>query len=287
MLTQENIEDIFAFIGDPILMVNDKSEIIFCNDAFCKMFGYSTVEIIGSSLNSLISEDNANLNHADLVSNYIKSNAPPMTMMAREAIQCVNSKGQSIPVNISLSNINSDTENIGIAILHDFSAIEKEKKEQEKLARTDQLTGLSNRRHFDELLEQGSLLYENSTIGVIYIDLNKFKPVNDEYGHETGDTVLHIISQRISNILRDTDITCRIGGDEFVIFALNIVSKENLSHLSQKISNSISNTIHTANTTFSLGASIGACLYPEDGTDIKGLVKLADRKMYDEKKMEK
>jgi diguanylate cyclase (GGDEF)-like protein/PAS domain S-box-containing protein len=285
MLTQEDIKDIFAFIGDPILLVNDKSEIIYCNDAFCKMFGYSTVEIIGNSLNKLIGEGNSNLNHADLVSNYIKSNAPPMTMMAREAIQCVNSKGESIPVNISLSNINSSAENIGIAILHDFSRIQNEKKEQEKLARTDKLTGLFNRRYFDELLEPGSVMFNgSSTIGVLYIDLNKFKPINDEYGHETGDAVLHIISQRISNALRDTDITCRIGGDEFVIFALNIDSKENLSRLSKKVLNSISHTIHTSNMTFNLGASMGTCLYPDDGTDIKGLVKLADRIMYDVKK---
>ena len=147
------------------------------------------------------------------------------------------------------------------------------------------MTGLPNRRFFEEILEPDAQpIVDCETVGVIYIDLNKFKQVNDEQGHETGDAVLKIVSQRLKNAIRDTDIVCRIGGDEFVFLALNIATQRGLLGLAHKMYATIALPIHYSGQTYQLGASMGIGLYPDDNPDIKALVKLADDRMYDAKK---
>jgi len=147
-------------------------------------------------------------------------------------------------------------------------------------ANLDPLTGAYNRKSYDEICKY--LISEKTPFALFYIDLNRFKPINDTYGHAVGDQVLQEVTSRLKSLLYDEDIIVRLGGDEFVIF----LSRK--SHSVQEFINAIeTNTIGimTVNDiSLHISLSIGISLYPEDGRDIQTLTLYADKAMYHAKK---
>jgi diguanylate cyclase (GGDEF)-like protein len=120
----------------------------------------------------------------------------------------------------------------------------------------------------------------------MYIDLNKFKPINDKYGHEVGDAVLKVVSNRINGCIRFDDIAFRLGGDEFLIL-LNLTNAldktELLNHIAEKIHWEVTRPIETEQTNIKVGLSAGCGIYPEDESDLMRLVNMVDKAMYSAK----
>lgn len=161
------------------------------------------------------------------------------------------------------------------------SLMESEKK-LHYMAFYDSLTGLPNKALFINRLDQAIFTARRnaSLIGVMYIDLDSFKSVNDTMGHNTGDLVLLKIAERLSSCLRKEDTISRFAGDEFLIQIANIKKVENLYKISEKIMNSFKDVVKVKNSEFFITSSIGVSVYPVDGEDSETLVKNADIAMY-------
>ena len=154
-----------------------------------------------------------------------------------------------------------------------------QEKQLKKLALYDQLTQCANRN-----LLAGRVSYQinnanrnNSQFSLVYFDLDRFKPINDNYGHQCGDNVLIEIAKKVKSIVRKTDTVARIGGDEFVI-VLN--TELNSNKLVEKLLKIIQEPILHGDISVSVSASIGVATYPRDGENIEALLAVADADMY-------
>lgn len=127
---------------------------------------------------------------------------------------------------------------------------------------------------------------EETHVAVMFMDLDGFKLVNDNYGHEAGDQLLVLVAERLSNSVRETDTVARLGGDEFV-FVLNEIHLENLEALCNKILESLSDGISLNGLMQNITASLGVAIYPEHSMHDDELLRLADHAMYEAKKQGK
>ena len=151
----------------------------------------------------------------------------------------------------------------------------------------DFVTGIPNRELFNDRLEQAIALAERGDwmLGVMFIDLDKFKLINDTHGHAVGDRVLQGVAQRLNEQVRSGDTICRYGGDEFLYLLVNPQSTENIERVARKVLDSISQTLIIDDLMLSVKPSIGIAVYPSDGNTGKELVVNADVAMYRAKKV--
>lgn len=154
-----------------------------------------------------------------------------------------------------------------------------------QLALYDALTGLPNRKLLEERLERELSKSKRSHghVALLFIDLDKFKPVNDNFGHAYGDLLLKEVANRLHSCMRESDTASRLGGDEFVALLPDIEGAGATRLVAAKILERLTEPYEIAGHTFEISASIGAAISPEDGADVKSLVKSADLAMYDAK----
>lgn len=150
------------------------------------------------------------------------------------------------------------------------------------LATRDPLTELPNRLLFNDRLEQGTINARRSgeAVGVLFIDLDRFKNINDSLGHHVGDLLLKEVAQRMSACLRGGDTIARLGGDEFVIALEHLRKAEDAANVAEKIIRSLARPVEVAGNTLNTSCSIGISIFPEDGDDASTLMKNADTAMY-------
>ena len=152
------------------------------------------------------------------------------------------------------------------------------------LARHDALTELANRFHFREQLQSALLgLEAGAGFALHWIDLDRFKEVNDTFGHPVGDALLKSVGKRLREVLREPDIVARLGGDEFAIVQSGTTDVIRAGHLASRIIKTVSQPHHILGHTVSVGASVGIALAPRDGLDADELVKKADIALYEAK----
>ena len=151
-----------------------------------------------------------------------------------------------------------------------------------QLALYDALTGLPNRKLLDERIMQALTHAKRSKghVALLFIDLNRFKPVNDTYGHAYGDLLLKDVAKRLRSCMRESDTAARLGGDEFVAVLSDIEGESAVRTVADKILARLNEPFDIAGHTFEISASIGAAIHPGDGTDTKTLMKSADLAMY-------
>jgi len=157
--------------------------------------------------------------------------------------------------------------------------------DQEKLtylATHDHLTSLPNRMLFEDRFQQAvaRAVRSRDRIALVSIDLDKFKSVNDSYGHPVGDIVLIEVGKRLTTTLRGSDTCARIGGDEFVVIAENLRGKVDALRVMQKLTASLVEPIIVEDFKIQVSASMGAALYPDSGTDLEMVMKAADKALY-------
>jgi diguanylate cyclase (GGDEF)-like protein len=167
-------------------------------------------------------------------------------------------------------------------LLRELAAMKAREVETQKLAERDGLTGLYNRRRMLELLEAAisDAVLQDLHVGLLFIDLNGFKAINDKYGHAAGDTILTTVATRISARVRAGDICCRYGGDEFVVVLPGVPDPFPVSRVADAIRERVSLPYWIGNDQQQLTASIGESMYPYHGENAALLVHRADEAMY-------
>ena len=162
--------------------------------------------------------------------------------------------------------------------------IEAERRITE-LATHDSLTGLSNRYALATFVKKefASVERSNKRCLCLYLDLNKFKPINDTYGHNVGDEVLVEIAKRLSSICRLSDMAARVGGDEFVIIVSDIDEKYDIASIIQRTHNEIIRAVITSKGEMFVDASIGFAIYPTEAKTFDDLIRVADERMFNNK----
>jgi two-component system, cell cycle response regulator len=167
-------------------------------------------------------------------------------------------------------------------------AIERKRTEERLtyLAQYDHLTGLVNRSLFRDRLVQAMARSKrmHQPIGLMLLDLDRFKAVNDTYGHDIGDELLKAVSERLKTCVREVDTVARMGGDEFTIILEGVSSDENILVVAKRITESIATTFELQGHHISIGVSIGITIYPHDDHPVDELLKHADTAMYRAKK---
>ena len=175
----------------------------------------------------------------------------------------------------AMKHILSNTQD-NLAIAHEVA--------EEATQRTlrDFVTGIPNRELFNDRLEQAIALAERSgwILAVMFIDLDKFKLINDTYGHVVGDRVLQGAAQRLNEQVRSGDTICRYGGDEFLYLLVNPQSPANIERVARKVIDSISQILVVNDLALTIKPSIGIAVYPSDGNTGQELVANADAAMY-------
>ena len=177
-----------------------------------------------------------------------------------------------------------------VARFENSELIEELRKVHEQLkgiANKDNLTGLPNRRLLYEFFFQLSnrSVRCGKKIAVLFIDLDKFKPINDTYGHEIGDKVLIAVSSIMQNTIRNSDIVARLGGDEFVAMFDNLDNAEDAFRVASKLCNALKTTIFVDAYSIPISASVGVAVFPDDADNLDKLLNIADATMYDAKKL--
>lgn len=190
--------------------------------------------------------------------------------------------------NLDYQAIVSSTDEMSM-LSRDISEIANEIKEKaestekiEHQARHDQLTGLVNRMALNDKIVRAiaSAKHDDKAFGLLFVDLDGFKPINDNFGHDVGDLLLKEVAVRLTRCVRSNDTVARYGGDEFVLLIDDIKNKESLGRIAESILVQFGDSFELSENSITVGASVGISLYPQDGNTVEALVKAADEAMY-------
>jgi diguanylate cyclase (GGDEF)-like protein len=171
---------------------------------------------------------------------------------------------------------------INAQLTRELAEIKVREAQAQRLADRDGLTGLYNRRRMFELLESAiaEAAQQWQCVGLLFIDLNGFKAINDEYGHAAGDKILTTVALRIGARVRTGDIVCRYGGDEFVVLLPSVPDAAAVSRVADVIRERVALPYWIHGSEQHLTAAIGESLYPHDGESADALLQQADQAMY-------
>ncbi len=193
------------------------------------------------------------------------------------------SRHRRIDLEISLALCqNGDQEQAVWGVCHDVTERNLAQLELLKLAHHDMLTGLPNRVLLYDRMQQAKAFSHRmqSRFALMFLDLDRFKIINDTLGHAVGDELLRLIAQRLQGGLRETDTVARIGGDEFVILLLNVADTADIQHLADKLLDELMQPFSVRNHELFITVSGGICIYPDDETDVEIMMQKADIAMY-------
>ncbi|HEX3846202.1 MAG TPA: diguanylate cyclase [Steroidobacteraceae bacterium] len=167
-------------------------------------------------------------------------------------------------------------------LLRELAALKEREAQAQHLADRDALTGLYNRRKLTELLGAAidDAARRSELVGLLFIDLNGFKAINDEYGHAAGDKILTMVASRIGARVRAGDLVCRYGGDEFVVVLPCVPDAAAVAHVADTIRERLALPYRIESTEQHLTAAIGQSIFPRDGYDAGELLERADQAMY-------
>ena len=274
---------IFECNSEAILVTGADERIVSANKAFTLITGYSEAEVIGRKPSILITRGSISLLRSE-IRHSIKSSG----QWCGE-LQLQRNDGGSFPGRASISPVHDAQGKLShyFVVFSDITERKEAERQIHRLAYFDPLTGLPNRAQFHSLLEQAlSSAHRNQSYGaVLFLDLNRFKNINDSFGHTPADSVLQEVARRLSNTLRKEDVVSRLGGDEFVIALLDISRREHAGNVAQKLLAALAEPFFIEHHEILLSASIGISIFPEDGHDTDTLLTNADVAMYRAKKL--
>ena len=194
--------------------------------------------------------------------------------------------GSRCPVQLSWVRLQEDRTGLGqsIGFFRDLTEQQAAQRRIEQLAYSDALTGLPNRLLLSQRVDFALNMARRhaSSFAVLFLDLDRFKNINDSLGHQFGDRVLIQVAERIRSCLRDVDTLCRLGGDEFVLY-LHDVEVAGAERVALRVLEGLSRPFVQDDMNFSIGCSIGVAMYPGDGNTLDELIKQADTAMYEVK----
>ena len=269
---------IFEQSEEAILITDAQERIIAVNPAFTRITGYSAEEAIGATPRKFRSGRHDAAFFEKMWASLRESGYWQGEIWDRRK------DGEIYPKWLSIGSVPDATGEVThyFSIFSDITDRKRAEGRINHLAYFDALTGLANRVQFNRLAEQA--LSESKRKGgvgaLLFIDLNRFKPINDTLGHTVGDKVLQETANRFRACLRGADVVCRLGGDEFAVGLFEIASREHAANVAQKLLAAMDDPILVGGRELKLGAAIGISVYPEDGLDTETLLRQADIAMY-------
>jgi diguanylate cyclase (GGDEF)-like protein/PAS domain S-box-containing protein len=258
-----------------ITLVDRFGKIIYVNPAEAEIHGYSAEELIGIEARQLA--------HNTLRKPFLPEQLEEFGTWSRESVN-IRKNGEEFPVQLTSVVVkNSDGENLGmVTTCEDITARKNAEKKIHHLAYFDSITGLPNRIMFQDRLNHAIALAhrENRRVCLLFLDLDKFKDVNDTLGHRFGDSLLQAVAARLSGNMRESDTLARVGGDEFVIILSSVCDQESASNAARRIMSLFAEPFEIEGRLTHCSASIGIAMYPDDGLDNETLLKCADNAMF-------
>lgn len=262
----------FDSATEGIMIIDDNAHIIAINKGFTDITGFTEVEVFGSTPKALHIDNHdlwrILLDHGKWsgeVSNQRKNGDLYQASLTLTVVK--NKEGRIVNY---------------VGVFADITESKRSQIRLHELVNHDPLTGLPNRRLLNELLEYSIKRAErdNNQIALLFIDLDRFKTINDSLGHQVGDKLLYEASSRISQSMRESDVVARLGGDEFVVMMDTINQAEDAALVAQKIIHALQIEFIIDGKEIFTSASVGISIFPKDGEDVDSLIKAADIAMY-------
>lgn len=266
---------------DAVVRMDSEGIIIGWNGQAENIFGWTHGNALGRPLDETIIPPQYREAHAQGLKHFLRSGEGPI-LNSRIELVGLHRDGHEFPVELAIVPIKAKG-------AHEFSAFIRDitsKKESEELiwkqANFDTLTGLPNRHMFHDRMVQEIKKADRTEleIALLFIDLDKFKEVNDTLGHTMGDILLQEAARRIGGCVRETDTVARLGGDEFTVILAEIGDTGSVERVAENIRQSLAKPFLLKNEMVYISTSIGITLYPNDATNVDDLLKNADQAMY-------
>lgn len=277
-------------VQDGIIACNSKGKIDLMNYAARRFYGFTTTSPIGLDIDKLLQFDTDRITPLSGSKNPLRRTLSGETIENEEfVITTIDGKVHTLRVN-GHCMMQDSTNNIGAVLsLHDITDLNEAKEQLQFMAYHDPLTTLPNRRLFHDLLLQNlkQSVRNNQKVGILFLDIDNFKSINDLYGHDAGDALLKKVGQTLQACLRESDLICRWGGDEFVMAILENHGSEDIVKVAEKICKTILQCIKEENSFFNVSVTIGIAISPDHGKDPDRLIRNADVAMYHAKKLGK
>ncbi len=286
--SEEKFYSISSSAHDAIFFIDNDGNISYCNKAAMEMFGYSEEEMLNKELHKLIVPSKYYDQHKKGFTAFQKTGKGPAIGKTLE-LSAIRKSGKEFPVALSLSAVKLKGKWNAIGIIRDISQRKEAEEELKRLARIDPLTGCYNRRYGLELLDMQIKLSHRSKSPLLlaFLDIDKFKLINDNFGHDEGDKVLIESVGLFKSTLREIDIICRMGGDEFLLIFPDSSSKET-SLIRSRLERNLSQLNKRIKKDYQIKFSMGFSEYqPDKPKALDELINIADQRMYEEKKKNK
>ncbi|MGA8004537.1 MAG: diguanylate cyclase [Burkholderiales bacterium] len=254
----------------------------FVNRGFAEYFGLTVESAMGKHLREIVGEDA----YCEIEGHFARVlRGEPVTY--QRVVKRPNGDSRHIEARL-LPHMDSQDRVLGcFAVTIDVTEHKRAEERIRRVAHHDSLTGLPNRLLFNDRLAQSIRLArrDNRKFALLFLDLDKFKQVNDEFGHDAGDELLQQVAAMIRRELRDSDTVARVGGDEFTVILPDVARPEDAEIVARKIVAALSAPIRLERKgrSVEIGSSIGVALYPSDAADADALVSAADAAMYEAK----
>ena len=270
--------NVFRYSAEAILITDEANRIVATNPALTELTGYTQAELAGKDPHVLASGLTPEATYQEMWSTLKETGQWQGELFDRRK------DGAIYPKWISISVVRDGEGKVKnhIATFVDISARKAAEKHIYQLAHHDPLTGLYNRFSLEERLGQALMQVqrEGGQLALLFIDMDRFKVINDTLGHHVGDALLVEIARRLQGVVRDSDIVARIGGDEFVVVLTGIEESMAAMTVAEKIVTNLGVPYEIGEHQLHSTPSVGISLYPEDGRDAEGLMKSADTAMY-------
>lgn len=282
-----NYEMILDAAANGICGVNENQHISFVNPAALKMLGYSQEEMIDKNYHDIFKASKPGTEDFDVDCCPFFQESEPKVSFHYDELRFLRHDGTSFPVDCRSTPILESNRVTGaVLVFQDVTERQQAAELIRYMANHDSLTSLPNRNYCNKRIPQAISLAKRQgrIICLLFIDLDRFKPINDNYGHAVGDNVLLQVAERLKEMLRASDSVCRLGGDEFVILLESTQSIEGAEYVAKKTIEILNEPIEVEGHRHSIGASIGISIYPMDCQDANTMLRHADIAMYEAKK---
>jgi diguanylate cyclase (GGDEF)-like protein/PAS domain S-box-containing protein len=277
--SEERFRSTFNQVAVGIAHVSPTGRWLRVNQKLCDILGYSSEEMRRMTFQELTHPDDVTQG-VEFMQQLLTGEINNFSLKKRY----IHKDGQPVWTNVTISLVRSDRgePDYFIAVTEDISLRKKAESQLDYLSNHDVLTGLPNRNLLKDRLEQEMAFAhrDKHLVAVLFVDLDRFKNINDSLGHVIGDQVIMAIATRLSSCIREGDTVARLGGDEFAMVLANMTHEEDVSIVANKVLQTVAQVVQASSHELLVTASIGISLYPRDGEDFNELLRNADTAMY-------